>query len=263
MKRFLVVPALVAALGVSAFAGAGATARLTSPSSGALRAYAAAPGDDDPAGAPAMAVTAADVAASNAKAAAAYDHLVAMWRGEFASVGARFHAPALARYRVAAGTACGVMRAGNASYCPGDNVIYYDEVFVAAQAKRTAAHTGTDGDMASVGIIAHEMGHAVAIQLGHVSRFPYEDEATADCLAGAFTRQADADGMLEQGDVDEAFDAMAMAGDPAPELTGDRRVDRRIVMSAALMGHGTYEQRMENFRSGLEGGAGACLAEFR
>ena len=217
---------------------------------------------DDPAGT-VTALTERDVAASNAKAAAAYEDLVGMWSGELARVGARFVAPSLVRYRVAAGTDCGVMRAGNASYCPVDNTIYYDELFVAAQAKRAAAAVGTDGDMAGVGIIAHEMGHAVATELGDLSRVPYENEATADCLAGAFARHADDAGSLEQGDVDEAFYAMAMAGDPAPELTGDRRVDRRIVLQASLLGHGTYEQRMENFRGGMEGGAGACLEELR
>jgi predicted metalloprotease len=118
------------------------------------------------------------------------------------------------------------MRSNNAIYCPRDNTIYFDEVFVAAQAKLAAQELGTDGDMAAVGIIAHEMGHAVAMQLGHIERSTYANEATADCLAGAFTKQAERDGTLEDGDVDEAFFAMSAAGDPTPELTGDRRVDR-------------------------------------
>ena len=50
--------------------------------------------------------------------------------------------------------------------------------------------------------------------------------------------------------------------DPTIELTGDRRVDRVILRRAARMSHGTKEQRMENFRSGLEGGAGACFADL-
>jgi precorrin-4 methylase len=52
---------------------------------------------------------------------------------------------------------------------------------------------------------------------------------------------------------------MAAAADPTPELTGNRRVDRVILTRAARMAHGTKEQRMENFRSGLDGGAGACF----
>ena len=56
---------------------------------------------------------------------------------------------------------------------------------------------------------------------------------------------------------------MAAAADPTPELTGNRRVDRVILTRAARMAHGTKEQRMENFRSGLDGGAGACFEELQ
>jgi predicted metalloprotease len=154
------------------------------------------------------------------------------------------------------------MQPNNAAYCPRENAIYYDEVFVAAQAKSAAIELGTDGDMAGIGVIAHEMGHAVAIQLGFESPTAYENEAAADCLAGAFAQHADRNGSLEKGDVDEAFFGMAAAADPTPELTGNRRVDRVILRRAAVMAHGTKEQRMENFRAGFQGGAGACFDEL-
>jgi uncharacterized protein len=210
-----------------------------------------------------VAVTERDVAASNEEARAAYGALVDMWARDFARIGAEFAPPGLARYRGAVRTACGPVGPGNAAYCPRDNRIYFDEVFLAAQARRAAGALGTDGDMAAVGVIAHEVGHAVAIQLGYLSRFTYQNESTADCLAGAFTRQADADGSVEPGDVEEAYYGMATAGDPTPRLTGDGRVDRAILVRAALMGHGTDEQRTANFRRGLDGGPGACLPAFR
>lgn len=208
-------------------------------------------------------VTEQDVAASNVKIKAAYGALVDMWSGSFSELGARFHAPALLRYRGVARTSCGVLPSNNAIYCPSRNSIYFDEVFVARQAKFASRVLGTDGDMVSVGIIAHEMGHAVAMQLGENGRVPYESEATADCLAGVFTQRAERDGALDAGDLDEAFFGMAAAGDPTPELTGDRRVDSRIAARAALLGHGTREQRMQNFRIGYDGGARSCLVSFR
>jgi predicted metalloprotease len=224
----------------------------------------AAPGARDTDGADrAVAVTERDVSASTEKARAAYGALVTMWSDGFARIGAEFARPGLARYRGTVRTSCGPMGPGNAGYCPRDNRIYFDEVFLAAQARRAAGALGTDGDMAAVGVIAHEMGHAVAIQLGYLSRFTYRNESTADCLAGAFTRQADADGSVEPGDVEEAYYGMATAGDPTPRLTGDGRVDRAILVRAALMGHGTDEQRTANFRRGLDGGPGACLPAFR
>ncbi len=205
-------------------------------------------------------LTERDVAASNEKIRMAYADLAGMWRGRFAEIGARFAVPRVVRYRGVTRSACGVMQPNNAAYCPRENTIYYDEVFVAAQAKAAALELGTDGDMAGIGVIAHEIGHAAAIQLGYSSPVVYENESVADCFAGAFARHAGENGSLEPGDVDEAFFGMAAAADPTPELTGNRRIDRRILTRAALLGHGTREQRMENFRVGLDGGARACLA---
>jgi predicted metalloprotease len=207
--------------------------------------------------------SAPDVAASNAKVRMAYSSLVAMWSADFARHGERFVPPQLLSYRGAVRTPCGVMRPDNAFYCMNTNAIYFDELFVARLADAAGQALGTDGDMAAVGVIAHEMGHAVAIQLGADSRIPYENEATADCLAGAFTQQSDKDGALEAGDLDEAFFGLAAAGDPAPELTGNRRVDRRILYRASLMGHGTRDQRLANFNTGYRGGGGACLSALR
>ena len=207
-------------------------------------------------------LTERDVAASNQKIRAAYSDLVTMWRDGFAQLRERFATPRLLRYRGAARSACGVMQPNNAAYCPLENAIYYDEVFVAAQAKSAALELGTDGDMAGIGVIAHEMGHAVAIQLGYDSPVAYENESAADCLAGAFSEHADRNGSLERGDVEEAFFGMAAAADPTPELTGNRRVDRVILTRAARMAHGSKEQRQANFRSGFEGGAGACFDQL-
>lgn len=208
-------------------------------------------------------VTNEDIAASNAKLQMAYNALVTMWTADFKQIGARFVAPSVARYRGNVRTSCGIMRANNAQYCPQLNTIYFDEVFVARQAKAAAMELGTDGDMAAVGIIAHEMGHAVAIQLGESSNIPYENEAAADCLAGAFTHKSAATGELEKGDLEEAFFGLAVAGDPTPQLTGRQRLDARILRNAALMGHGSREQRQANFKAGYDGGEKSCLSVFR
>jgi len=215
-----------------------------------------------PVTAPPVRLTQADVDASNAKVSMAYGALVDMWTKDFQTIGERFAPPRVARYRQAFLSACGVMQTDNAAYCPNDNTIYFDDVFVAGLEKQASAALGTDGDMAGLGVIAHEMGHAVAMQLGYDAPSPYENEAVADCLAGAFAEQSKRDGSLEKGDEQEAFFGMASAGDPTPQLTGNRRVDRFILARAAAMGHGTREQRMENFSAGLHGGAGACLDAF-
>ena len=208
-------------------------------------------------------VTESDINASNEKIAQAYSALVTMWSADFRQLGVRFTPPALLRYRGAVRTACGVMGGNNAEYCPERNAIYFDEVFVARQANNAARALGTDGDMAAVGIIAHEMGHAVAAQLDDWSDVPSENEAAADCLAGAFAKQSEKDGSLEKGDLEEAFFGLAAAGDPTPQLTGNRRIDSRIQLRMAIMGHGTRDQRLGNFKAGFDGGPGACLESFR
>jgi predicted metalloprotease len=211
---------------------------------------------------PAIEVTQGDVDASNRKVGQAYDALVSMWTKEFQGIGERFVAPRIASYEGGARTSCGFIGSNNAEYCARNNTIYFDDIFVAGMEKTAARALGTDGDMAGLGIIAHEMGHAVAIQLGHESRSSYENESTADCLAGAFTEQSGKDGLLEKGDIDEAFYGMSLAGDPTPQPTGNRRVDAMIQARLAQQSHGTKEQRTQNFRTGLDGGPAACLDDF-
>lgn len=209
-------------------------------------------------------VTAADVAASNEKAAMAYGALVSMWTTEFENAGRRFVAPRLARYRgVPISTRCGVIAPSNAAYCLAANTIYFDDVFLAGQAKVAGQALSTDGDMVAVGIIAHEMGHAVAMQYGFRSQSSYDNEAVADCFAGAFAHQAEREGSIEHGDIDEAFFGMAAAGDPVLQTTGNARRDARLAAHVASRAHGTREQRMANFRSGLEGGSQTCFASMQ
>ncbi|MDQ6611688.1 MAG: neutral zinc metallopeptidase, partial [Gemmatimonadota bacterium] len=208
-------------------------------------------------------VTLRDVEASNKKVSMAYGALVTMWTARFKALGARFVVPGIARYRGNALTECGVMHANNAQYCPEQNTIYFDDVFVARQVKAAADELGTDGDMVAVGIIAHEMGHAVQLQLGEGAGYPYERESAADCLAGAFTQQSQKDGSLEKGDLEEVFFGLAAAGDPTPEYTGDQRVNSQIALRAHYLGHGTREERQANFNAGLKRGPGACVAAFR
>jgi len=208
-------------------------------------------------------VTAADVQWSNQKVADAYGALVDMWTKDFNKIGERFVAPRIARYTGTVRTACGVIRPNNAQYCQGANSIYYDEVFVAGMAKLSASQLRTDGDMTGIGIIAHEMGHAVAMQLGYRSRNSYDNESTADCLAGAFAYQAKRDGTLEEGDAEEALLGMEMAGDPEPQSTGNERRDAMIARTIARQSHGTKEQRVQNFQDGFRGGPAACLDDFR
>jgi uncharacterized protein len=207
-------------------------------------------------------VTEADVAESNEDIRGAFGALATMWTNDFEQMGRRFAVPRIYNYRGNVRTPCGVMMANNAAYCSAANAIFYDEIFVAGQRKLAASKLGTDGDMAGIGVIAHEMGHAAAIQLGFASRVSYNNEAVADCLAGTFVGRLQQDsslGTLESGDVDEALEGVAAAGDPEVELTGNDRVDSRRIARQRMMAHGTSEQRVSNFKVGLDNGIRGCL----
>jgi uncharacterized protein len=208
-------------------------------------------------------VTEADVAESNREIRDAFAALATMWRQDFEQMGRQFVVPRIYNYRGNVRTSCGVMSANNAAYCPSNNAIYFDEVFVAGQRKLAARQLGTDGDMAGIGVIAHEMGHAAAIQLGIASRTTYTNEAVADCMAGTFVGRLEQDsslGTLEAGDVEEALFGVAAAGDPEVELTGNARVDNRRVARARTLAHGSSEQRVSNFRVGLDRGIRGCVS---
>jgi predicted metalloprotease len=189
-------------------------------------------------------LTERDVAASNEKVRMAYSDLAAMWSHGFAQMHERFVVPRLLRYRGAARSTCGVMQPNNAAYCPLENAIYYDEVFVAAQAKQAALELGTDGDMAGIGVIAHEMGHAVAIQFGVDPPSAYENEAAADCLAGAFAQRRP-QWLAREGRRGRGVLRHGRCRRSDSELTGNRRVDRVILRRASVMGRdeGTADGR--------------------
>jgi len=207
-------------------------------------------------------VTEAEVAASNQKIGEAYNALATMWTKDFQQMNRRFVVPRVYSYRGNIRTSCGVMTTNNAAYCSNNNAIYYDEVFVAGMRKQAAQRLGTDGDMAGIGVIAHEIGHAAAMQLGFASRTSYDNEAVADCLAGTFVHRVQQDtslGKLDPGDLEEALEGVAAAGDPAVEATGNARVDARRQAMLRRMSHGTSEQRVANFKTGLNKGIRGCL----
>jgi predicted metalloprotease len=104
-------------------------------------------------------------------------------------------------------------------------------------------------------VIAHEVGHHVQnlrglLGGGEVSSIA--KELQADCLAGAWAKDAQHRDLLEVGDVDEALNAAAQIGDD----TIQRKTQGRV--QPETWTHGSAAQRSGSFRKGLEGGVGAC-----
>ncbi len=148
------------------------------------------------------------------------------------------------------GPTCGGETVGpeNAVYCsqsdgdyiawdePGLMVPYYEQF----------------GDMANAVILAHEFGHGAQARLGLSEQFPLtiESELQADCFAGAWAGWADEQGLLGEDAADQAADAVISVADPEGTPWNDPDA------------HGTAEERLEAFATGVEEGAVGCAEIF-
>lgn len=196
-------------------------------------------------------------AAVAARAAAFPDplhaHVDAYWAQRFADADRRYEPPAgVVGFDRPTNTACGradpVTEA--AFYCVLDETIYYSAEF-------RAVVEGQIGDFGWVVVVAHEWGHHIQLQLGFDltptlgvegagDPAPIELEQQADCLAGAYARDADATGWLDPGDVEEALVMTELAGDPEGTPWDDP------------FAHGSSAQRVGAFLEGFDGGLPAC-----
>lgn len=159
----------------------------------------------------------------------------------------------LTLFRQGIDSACGTATAAvGPFYCPLDRRVYIDLTFYDELRNRF----GAPGDFAQAYVIAHEVGHHVQNQKGLLGRngdaSSIETELQADCLAGAWAKDANARGIVEVGDVDEALNAAAQIGDD----TIQRKTTGRV--QPETWTHGSAAQRSSSFKKGLEGGVSAC-----
>jgi predicted metalloprotease len=135
-----------------------------------------------------------------------------------------------------------------AFYCVIDEKIYYSGEF------RTLIESQI-GDFAWVNVVAHEWGHHIQAKLGFDLGVvpdragevaPIEFEHQADCLAGAYTIDAELTGWLDPGDIEEALAITEISGDPPGTAWNDPRA------------HGTGDVRIDAFMTGYNAGMGGC-----
>jgi predicted metalloprotease len=158
----------------------------------------------------------------------------------------------LVLFRNAIRSACGTATSAvGPFYCQLDHKVYIDLAFYEQLRRRF----GAPGDFAQAYVIAHELGHHVQnlrglLGGGEVSSVRVELQA--DCLAGAWARSADARGLVEVGDLDEALHAAAQIGDD----TIQRKTQGHV--QPETFTHGSAAQRSSALRRGYQGGAAAC-----
>jgi predicted metalloprotease len=184
------------------------------------------------------------------------------WGRIFAAQGQRYEEPRLVLFSRAVDSACGFARSVvGPFYCPADRKVYIDLSFYQDLRERF----GAPGDFAQAYVIAHEIGHHIQTLLGISERvvaaraqaseresnaLSVRQELQADCLAGVWAHDAaNARGLLEPGDIEEAL--------AAASAIGDDRLQRQATgyVAPESFTHGSSEQRVRWFRRGVESGA--------
>ena len=187
------------------------------------------------------------------------DSVQADWARVLPAAGTPYRPAKLVLFRGAVSSACGdAQSAMGPFYCPGDEKVYIDLGFYQELRDRF----GAPGDFAQAYVLAHELGHHIQKLLGTEAKVrslqrgsPDEQNALsvrlelqADCYAGIWAYEADREGMLEGGDIEEGIGAAAAVGDDRLQREAGQAVDPEGFT------HGTSAQRTEWFRRGFEHG---------
>jgi predicted metalloprotease len=162
----------------------------------------------------------------------------------------------LVLFRRAVDSACGATSSAvGPFYCPLDRKVYIDLGFYDELRRKL----GAPGQFAQAYVIAHEVGHHVQNQLGLLehSTDSIHKELQADCLAGAWAKDAERRGELEVGDIDQAINAAKQIGDDTLQKREQGYVQPETWT------HGSSAQRSSSFKSGYGGGAAACGVQLR
>lgn len=183
------------------------------------------------------------------------------WGQYFSDMGMTYQEPKLVLFSGGVGSACGFAQtAVGPFYCPEDRKVYLDMSFFNELEQRFAA----PGDFAKAYVIGHEIGHHVQNLLGVLPKvdgmkrsasraqgnaLQVRIELQADCLAGVWAKRADEmRALLEPGDAEAALRAASAIGDD----TLQKRTQGRVAPESFT--HGTSEQRMRWFSTGLREG---------
>lgn len=154
-------------------------------------------------------------------------------------------------FRRALPSACGTAQTAiGPFYCPRDQRVYLDLSFFDELANKL----GAPGQFAEAYVVAHELGHHVQKLAGILGERggSVEIELQADCLAGAWAKDADRRHIIDPGDIDQALNAASQIGDD----TLQRKTQGYV--QPETFTHGTSAQRRSSFQRGFTGGAAAC-----
>ncbi|WP_135230197.1 neutral zinc metallopeptidase [Deinococcus fonticola] len=181
-----------------------------------------------------------------------------VWSGVFQQAGREFQEPTLVLYSGGTRSGCGTANSAvGPFYCPLDSKIYLDTSFFNTMSSRL----GGGGTFAYSYVIAHEYGHHIQNELGiadqverkqqsarseaEANSYSVRLELQADCFAGVWGNQTQAQTKITQQDVQQAVSTA--------EAIGDDTLTRGAVRPDSFT-HGTSQQRVNWFMTGLKSG---------
>ena len=147
---------------------------------------------------------------------------------------------------------CGGEMSGDwtAEYCSANDTITVSKEAAANfwNGKTFAYSNGGEGDMTVAVMVAHEYGHNLEQELGWLDKISQAAaERGADCFAGVWAADAAARGILDQGDLGEASQAMDLFAEHDGQTDGI---------------HGTTAERQAALNLGYTSGAAACVNTY-
>lgn len=197
------------------------------------------------------------------------------WTPIFQQLGQSYVAPKLVLFNGRVQSACGTAESAMGPfYCPTDQKVYIDTQFfkemrqqmgISGDKNQTElSRQDQAGDFAQAYVVAHEVGHHIQNLLGissqvqraqaqanrtQANQLSVRLELQADCFAGIWAnRNQERTQFLEAGDVEEAMDAAQKIGDDYLQ----KRATGQVVPDSFT--HGTSQQRMHWFETGLKSG---------
>jgi hypothetical protein len=190
------------------------------------------------------------------------------WQESFRTAGKPYERAQLVLYSQGVNTGgCGsASSAVGPFYCPADSRVYIDLTFYEDMERQLGAR----GDFAWAYVIAHEVGHHIQnvdgtnAEVTDIQRSEPDEanelsvrlELQADCYAGVWAATVFAEGDLEEGDLEEAFDAAEAVGDDRLQEQAGQGVNPDSFT------HGTSEQRREWFEKGYSSADPASCDTF-
>jgi hypothetical protein len=188
------------------------------------------------------------------------DDVQGTWQNLLPAQGGRDYRHAkLVLYRDSIDSACGEAQSATGPfYCPGDEKVYLDLGFF----DELKSRFGAPGEFAQAYVIAHEIGHHVQKLLGiegKVQRLRQSNPAAAnplsvrlelqaDCFAGVWAKSTEQRKIIDQSDIAAGLRAAAAVGDDRLQKMATGHV------SPESFTHGSSQQRMQWFQSGLDSG---------